>query len=126
MKKMFLLIGFLALFMIIAACEDSTTTTRNNDRNGDIVNNEPNGETEWLALTLEQLAEYDGRDGRRGIIAYEGYLYEVTDSSRWPNGQHVGAPGITAGNDLTTELNNNTRHGAEVLSRVPRIGELIE
>ena len=125
MRKTSLFIAFLATFMILVACEGATTNDDNNT-NGNIVDNGENGETEWLVLTLEELAQYDGRDGRRGIIAYEGYLYEVTNSSRWPNGQHVGAPGITAGNDLTDALNNNVRHGAEVLSRVPRVGELVE
>ena len=124
MKKISMLIGFFALFMILAACEGTTTTTRDNDTNGNIVDNGDNGETEWLELTLEELAEFDGREGRRGIIAYEGYLYEVTDSPRWRNGVHE--PGITAGNDLTDELNNNIRHGAEMLNRVPRIGELVD
>ncbi|TVP94663.1 MAG: hypothetical protein EA374_06305 [Acholeplasmatales bacterium] len=108
----------------MVACE-SDTTPQNGSNNDDIVSeNGENGETEWLVLTLEELAAFDGRDGRRGIIAYEGYLYDVSNSSLWPNGTH--RPGVTAGNDLTIALNNNTRHGAEMLDRIPRIGELVE
>ena len=53
-------------------------------------------------MTLAELAEYNGRDGRRAYIAVNGTVYDVTDSPRWENGLHP--PDHQAGKDLTEEL----------------------
>ncbi len=82
-----------------------------------------NGETELLELTLEELSHYDGQEGRDAYIAVDGNIYDVTDSSLWGDGSHQGS--VTAGQDLTEELDNNTRHGREVLEGIPLIGVLV-
>jgi len=49
-------------------------------------------------FTLEDLTRYDGREGRPAYVAYEGKVYEVTESFLWQRGRHQalhGAGGIS-------------------------------
>ena len=78
---------------------------------------------EELLLTLQELSEFDGRNGRRALIAVDGIIYEVTGSSRWPNGAHNGHQ---AGQDLTEEIDTLSPHGRRTLDRMPRVGRIIE
>lgn len=52
-------------------------------------------------FTLEELATFDGRDGHPAYVAYEGIVYDVTESAMWDAGDHEGQH--TAGRDLTAE-----------------------
>jgi predicted heme/steroid binding protein len=52
-------------------------------------------------FTLEELAEFDGKDGRPAYVAYEGGVYDVTESAMWGDGDHEGAH--EAGRNLTEE-----------------------
>ena len=52
-------------------------------------------------FTLEELATYDGKDGRPAYVAYKGVVYDVTESAMWGEGDHEGEH--FAGADLTTE-----------------------
>ena len=74
-------------------------------------------------FTLQDLAKYDGRNGNPAYIAYKGKVYDVTDSSFWLGGDHLGAH--QAGKDLTAEL-DLAPHGPENLDRVKLMGELSE
>ena len=76
----------------------------------------------WLQLTLEQLAIYDGLNGQKAYIAYEGDLYDVTDASGWNNGSHEGLH--LAGTDCTNILQSSP-HGTSVLIQLQIIGELV-
>jgi predicted heme/steroid binding protein len=79
-----------------------------------------NGE---LELTIQDLAYYNGRDGKKAYVAVDGIVYDVTNSSKWTGGSHFG--GATAGRDLTAAMDANPSHGRENLSRVPRIGIIV-
>lgn len=73
-------------------------------------------------FTLEELAKFNGRDGNAAYIAFKGKVYEVSDSSFWLGGDHLGAH--DAGKDLTSEI-DLAPHGPENLDRVKLIGVLI-
>lgn len=76
-----------------------------------------------LELTVEELAYYDGKDGRPAYVAVDGIIYDVTDVPEWANGEHKN--GLTAGNDLTEEIQQSP-HGTSVLDDLPVVGRLVE
>ncbi len=55
-------------------------------------------------------------------IAFEGKVYDVTESPLWRNGGHQAVH--EAGRDLTREL-NNAPHGKEMLDKFPIVGEFL-
>lgn len=73
-------------------------------------------------FTLEELKQYDGKEGRPAYIAYKGKVYDVTDNYLWIDGDHQGEH--VAGKDLTEDM-ASAPHGEENLERVKLIGILI-
>lgn len=114
MKRLFLLLFLLSTLGLVACSSDEPITDPNDP------SNEPNDE--MIELTLEELAYYDGTDGKPAYIAVEGKIYDVTDSSFWRNGGHNG---YRAGQDLTDEIINDSPHGVSNLTRVPMIGIIV-
>ena len=74
-------------------------------------------------FTVEELALYDGTDGTPAYIAYEGKVYDVTNSFLWQRGRHQVLH--VAGQDLTDSL-HQAPHGEDLLDRVPVVGVLID
>ena len=74
-------------------------------------------------MTLAELADYDGRDGRRAYVAVNGTVYDVSDSPLWAKGLHP--PDHQAGHDLTEEL-TRAPHVRAVVERFPVVGTLDE
>jgi predicted heme/steroid binding protein len=77
----------------------------------------------WLQLTLAELAIYDGQNGQLAYIAYDGDIYDVTDASGWNNGVHEGLH--LAGTDCTSVLQSSP-HGTSVLIQLTIIGQLVD
>ena len=75
------------------------------------------------ALTADDLAQFDGREGRASYIANEGHIYDVSDSKLWEEGLHFGKH--RAGLDLSYYL-EQAPHGREKLLSLPRVGKLVE
>ena len=82
----------------------------------------PNLESGQRKFTLEELKQYDGKEGRPAYIAYKGKVYDVTDNFLWIDGDHQGEH--AAGKDLTGAM-ANAPHGEENLERVKLIGVLV-
>jgi predicted heme/steroid binding protein/uncharacterized membrane protein len=74
-------------------------------------------------FTLEELAQFDGKEGRPAYIAYEGRVYDVTASKLWRNGVHVKQH--SAGSELTAAM-PAAPHDATVMEKVPCIGVVVE
>jgi predicted heme/steroid binding protein len=74
-------------------------------------------------FTAEELARYDGQDGRPAYIACNGKVYDVTGSFLWKGGRHQVLH--DAGQALTAEL-AAAPHGDDLLSRCPLIGLMEE
>jgi predicted heme/steroid binding protein len=74
-------------------------------------------------FTLEELKNYDGKDGRPAYIAYKGKVYDVTDDFLWEGGDHQGEH--AAGRDLTEEM-ALAPHGDDVVERVKLVGVLVK
>ena len=74
-------------------------------------------------FTLEELSRCNGIDGQPAYFAFEGKVYDVTDSFLWKKGKHM----VThhAGSDLTAQL-EDAPHGTDELERFPVIGILVD
>ena len=82
----------------------------------------PSAANGTLALTLEQLKQYDGKNGNSAYIAVDGVLYDVTGVRQWKNGSHEG---YSAGKDLTDAILGKSPHGTSVLDGIPIVGKLV-
>jgi len=69
----------------------------------------------------EDLPKYDGKEGRPAYVLFRNKVYDVSDSSKWPEGVHFRAH--AAGQDLTKKI-EDAPHGEEVLQRFPVVAEL--
>jgi predicted heme/steroid binding protein/uncharacterized membrane protein len=74
-----------------------------------------------MQLSLDELAQKDGKEGRPVYIAYEGKIYDVSQSKLWKTGSHMRRH--FSGKDLTTDM-GGAPHGPEVLERHPRVGTI--
>ncbi|MGD8991546.1 MAG: cytochrome b5 domain-containing protein [Desulfobacterales bacterium] len=70
-----------------------------------------------------ELEKYDGKEGRPIYIAYDGKVYDVSNSKLWQNGLHMKRH--HAGADLTTDI-QGAPHEPDVLERYPQVGTLKE
>lgn len=73
-------------------------------------------------FTLDELAQYDGKNGNDAYVAVDGIVYDVTNAAKWQNGSHYG---VQAGTDCTTAISRSP-HGSSVLDGLPIIGTLTE
>lgn len=72
-------------------------------------------------FTLEELEEFDGTNGKPAYVAYEGVVYDVTESAMWNDGDHEGQH--NAGGDLTQE-HADAPHDVYVTD-FPEVGRLV-
>jgi predicted heme/steroid binding protein len=71
-------------------------------------------------FTADELAEFNGKDGRPTYVAYNGIVYDVSDSAMWDEGDHEGMH--SAGKDLTQE-HDDAPHDIYVTD-FPEVGTL--
>lgn len=72
-------------------------------------------------LSRAELAQFDGKEGRPAYFAYQGVIYDATNSPRWKNGTHMGRH--QAGCDLT-EVLGQAPHGEDKVLAMPKVGKL--
>lgn len=73
-------------------------------------------------ITLEELKQYDGKNGKPAYIAYQGKVYDVSQSKLWSEGDHMGLH--EAGKDLTDDI-DLAPHREEVLERAKLVGNVV-
>jgi len=76
-----------------------------------------------VRFTRKSLSGFNGRDGMPAYIAFDGKVYDVTESPLWHSGKHQVVH--EAGRDLTREL-DKAPHGKEMLDKFPIVGEFLE
>ncbi len=74
---------------------------------------------EHKEFTLEELAGFNGKDGRPVYVAYKGKVYDVSGSKIWKTGRHMNRH--DSGLDLTVDL-SQAPHGEDRLERFPQVG----
>ena len=109
--------GLLLVACAPAIVEDSATTS------SEVVSVSSSAE-EMRTFTLEELSQYNGKDGQPAYVVVDGVVYDVTNVEAWKDGEHKN--GLTAGNELTEEITNQSPHGIKVLEGLPIVGELVE
>lgn len=72
-------------------------------------------------MTRDQLAHFDGKEGRPAYMGYKGIVYDVSKARLWKNGFH--AMKHPAGNDLTDIL-TTAPHGEDKILAMPQVGAL--
>ena len=72
-------------------------------------------------FTLEELAIFNGKNGNPAYVAVNEVIYDVTNNAAWAAATHFG---LRAGNDLTNSF-ASCHAGANILSRLPVVGNLI-
>lgn len=97
--------------LILVGCSSAPANDNMNDNNGNTSEK----------MTLEELAEFDGKDGNKAYIAVDGIIYDVTDNPAWPDGEHNG---VMAGQDVSDILKNDSPHDLDITDDLPVIGEL--
>ena len=109
--------GLLLVACAPAIVEDSATTS------SEVVSVSSSAE-EMRTFTLEELSQYNGKDGQPAYVAVDGVVYDVTNVEAWKDGEHK--LGLTAGNELTEEITKQSPHGLKVLEGLPIVGEFVE
>lgn len=71
-------------------------------------------------FTAEELKGFDGRNGKPAYVAFQGVVYDVTESAMWDDGDHEGMH--QAGADLTSE-HDDAPHDVHVTD-FPEVGTL--
>ena len=73
-----------------------------------------------MEFTIEELAKYDGKNGQPAYVAYEGTVYDLTESAMWADGEHESLH--FAGRDLSDEQ-QDAPHDVYVTD-FPQVGTL--
>lgn len=71
-------------------------------------------------FTINDLSKYNGKNGQPAYVAFKGKVYDVTESSQWLEGDHLGHE---AGQDLTMAM-DIAPHGEEVMAKMKVVGVL--
>ena len=72
-------------------------------------------------FTMDELAAFDGVDGKPAYIAHNGKVYDVSASGMWEDGHHQEEH--NAGIDLTDDM-DFAPHNDSVLENFPVVGTL--
>ena len=78
--------------------------------------------TQERKITLEELSDKNGKEGKPAYLVFQGKVYDVSNSSFWIEGEHMGMH--QAGKDLTNEM-EVAPHSEEMLKRAVLVGTLV-
>jgi len=77
---------------------------------------------ETKKFSVRELSNFNGKSGKPAYIGFKGKVYDVTESSMWLDGDHLGH---AAGQDLTEEM-EIAPHDTDVMDRMKIVGILAE
>jgi predicted heme/steroid binding protein len=83
-----------------------------------------NPETPNRSYTVEELAQYDGKDDNQCLVAVDGDVYLIEGFALWSMGEHIPSGGrARCGLDLT-EVIDESPHGRSKLQLLKKVGTL--
>ena len=76
------------------------------------------------SYTVQELAQYDGKDGNQCLVAVDGNVYLIEGFALWQMGEHIPSGGrARCGLDLT-EVIDESPHGRSKLQLLKKVGTL--
>jgi predicted heme/steroid binding protein len=136
-KTLWTLIALLALLTVgalvsLAGCGsgtsgavETTAVTTGGDATATTAGSET-ADTDQV-FTVEELAQYDGKDGASAYVAVDGVVYDVTDSPSWSDGTHSRCNlGAVAGQDLSELIKQAPPNMRSLLEARPVVGTLAQ
>lgn len=113
----------------LAACsqsgpdaESSTTASTSPTTSPSSTSTASSGE---VTFTVDELAGFDGKDGRAAYVAVDGVVYDLTGSRSWPDGNHsLCNLGAMAGKDLSEEMKKAPSNMWALLALMPMVGKM--
>jgi len=106
MKKYWIIItSIIVILLVVSACAPQADPIPTDD---------------LPTFTVEQLAEFDGKEGRKAYVAIDNLVYDLTGVPQWAQGMHQG---LQAGKVLTNAL-GTAPHGRSVLTSLKVVGKL--
>lgn len=73
-------------------------------------------------FTREDLAKFNGKDGKPAYVSVNGIVYDVTNNAAWSLATHFG---LTAGRDLTAEFSSCHQGQQWILAQLKPVGRLV-
>lgn len=114
-NKKILFVLLLVMAITLSACSSKQETPQDN------TTQQTSEESELPTFNAEELAKYNGKDGNRAYVAYEGKVYDVTDIPAWRGGIHQNR--FEAGKDYTEVLNKQAPHSpGNLTNNAPVVG----
>lgn len=88
-----------------------------------VENKKKNCHRQEEKFTLEQLAEYNGKDGKPSYVAVDGKVYDVSAILQWQSGSHYG---LMAGTDLSEYFKGCHASNLNILENAKEIGVIVD
>lgn len=88
---------------------------------------DPNTGTARKVFTVQELAQYNGKNGSPAYIAANGIVYDVSKSRDFVNGVHKDCTECVAGTDVTALMAKSPHQsgkGMEDLNKLPKVGTM--
>ena len=105
MKELFIVL-FIALFSVGCSSAENKSTDNGNNLS---------------SISSIQLSENNGKSGNKCFVAISGKVYEIKESNKWIDGNHLESEGkASCGKDLT-EVMNDSPHGISILTTSPKV-----
>lgn len=129
MKKLAIILGIcILLYGCTTTNPDINQPENPTSENGDATIDEAtgltiDGETGLLQMTIDELAQFNGKDGKKAFVAIDGNVYDVTNNRKWLDGNHE--KGMSAGRDLSAFI-SSAPHGYDILKQFTVVGKIVE
>ncbi len=125
MKRALVIVALIALMVsLMEGCGGSAKTEQGDAATTEKADNQTE-DVEGRAITLEELAGFDGKEGRPAYVAVDGIVYDLSGSATWPEGKHTPCNlQAMAGRDLSEEIEQAPPRMRDYLRRFPVVGTL--